>query len=171
MEAQRRKTRPLRFRYSQSLAGRRHRLSQPMVLSTIQRLGSTTNFPASDRLTISTLIWRHTTANLSWNFHRLDVNRRDGIDPTQISDVKDLACRSASAPHADSQPRHRAVNACPPWDALWPAYVQARPFRAVARLWNFPPSTFAPKRRLRSRAPLSFATSMAFSNSETAPRT
>jgi hypothetical protein len=31
------------------------------------------------------------------------VNRRDD-DPTQISDVKDLACRSASDPHADSQP-------------------------------------------------------------------
>jgi hypothetical protein len=36
---------------------------------------------------------------------------------------------------------------------------------------DFRPSTFRPARRLRSRAPLSFATSMAFSNSETAPST
>ena len=60
MEAQRRNARPFRFRHSQSLARRRHRLSQPIVLSTIQRLGSTTNLPTSDRLTISTLIWPQT---------------------------------------------------------------------------------------------------------------
>jgi hypothetical protein len=39
-----------------------------MVLSTIQRLGNTTNFPISDRRTISTLMWRQTAANPSWNF-------------------------------------------------------------------------------------------------------
>ena len=43
MEAQRRKASALRFRHSQSLASRRQRLSQAMVRSTIQRLGSTTN--------------------------------------------------------------------------------------------------------------------------------
>ena len=41
MEARRRKARALRLRFSQSLARRRQRLSQPMVRSTIQRLGST----------------------------------------------------------------------------------------------------------------------------------
>ena len=57
MEAQRRKARALRLRHSQSLARRRHRLSQAMVRSTIQRLGSTTNLWRSERLTISTLTW------------------------------------------------------------------------------------------------------------------
>ena len=55
IEAQRRNASALRVKHSQSLANRRQRLSQPMVRSTIQRLGSTTNRPASDRLTISTL--------------------------------------------------------------------------------------------------------------------
>ena len=58
MEAQCRNASAFWFRHSQSFARRRHRLSQPMVLSTIQRFGRTTNFPASDRLTISTLICR-----------------------------------------------------------------------------------------------------------------
>jgi len=48
-EAQRRKARAFRLRHSQSLASLRQRLSQPMVLSTIQRLGSTTNLPTSVR--------------------------------------------------------------------------------------------------------------------------
>ena len=52
MEAQRRNARALRFRRSQSLASLRHRFSQAMVRSTIQRLGTTTNRPASERLTI-----------------------------------------------------------------------------------------------------------------------
>ena len=55
-DARRRNASPFRFRHSQSLASRRQRLSHPMVRSTIQRLGSTTNVPASERLTISTWI-------------------------------------------------------------------------------------------------------------------
>ena len=46
-DAQRRNARAFRFRHSQSLARRRHRFSQAMVLSTIQRLGNTTNLPVS----------------------------------------------------------------------------------------------------------------------------
>src|SRR5208337_5501501 len=54
IEAQRRKASALRFRHSQSLASLRQRLSQPMVRSTIQRLGRTVNvFAVLDRLTIS----------------------------------------------------------------------------------------------------------------------
>src|SRR4051794_11660205 len=55
-EAQRRKASALRFRRSQSLAGRRHRLSQARVRSTIQ-LGSATNLWKSDRLTIARVTW------------------------------------------------------------------------------------------------------------------
>ena len=40
-EARRRNTSAFRFRFSQSLANRRQRLSQPMARSTIQRLGRT----------------------------------------------------------------------------------------------------------------------------------
>ena len=43
IEAHCRNARPERLRHSQSLANRRHRLSQAMVHSTIQRLGRTTN--------------------------------------------------------------------------------------------------------------------------------
>src|SRR5258705_13741334 len=43
MEARRRNARPLRLRFSQSLASLRHRLSHAMVRSTIQRLGRTSN--------------------------------------------------------------------------------------------------------------------------------
>ena len=58
MEASLRKARALRLRFSQSLASRRQRLSQAMVRSTIQRLGSTTKpLTRSDRLTISVLSW------------------------------------------------------------------------------------------------------------------
>jgi len=54
MEARWRKARALWLRFSQSLASRRHRPSQPMVRSTIQRMGSTTKPLAwSERLTIS----------------------------------------------------------------------------------------------------------------------
>src|SRR5271155_4437800 len=50
MEASFKKARPLQSRFSQSLARRRQRLSQAMVRSTIQRLGSCTNPDArSDR--------------------------------------------------------------------------------------------------------------------------
>ncbi len=56
------KARALCFRRSQSFANRRHRFSQAMVRSTIQRFGSTMNVAASERLTISTLTWRHTRA-------------------------------------------------------------------------------------------------------------
>src|ERR1700712_2585157 len=65
MDAQRRNAKPLRFRHSQSLAKRRHRLSHAMVRSTIQRLSNPTNLPASDRLTISTLICSQTLLELS----------------------------------------------------------------------------------------------------------
>ena len=41
-----------------------------MVRSTIQRLGSTTNLPASDRLTISRLIHWQTFFSPSWKFGR-----------------------------------------------------------------------------------------------------
>ena len=43
IEARRKNARPLRLRFSQSLASLRQRLSQAMVRSTIHRLGSTTN--------------------------------------------------------------------------------------------------------------------------------
>ena len=49
-DAQRGKASALWFIRSQSLASRRHRLSQAMVRSTIQRLGRTTNLPASGSL-------------------------------------------------------------------------------------------------------------------------
>src|SRR5580658_3642520 len=56
MEASFKKARPLQLRFSQSLARRRQRLSQAIVRSTIQRLGSCTNPDArSDRLMISVL--------------------------------------------------------------------------------------------------------------------
>ena len=67
MEAQRRKASAERFRHSQSLASRRHRLSQPMVRSTIQRFGSTTNLWRSDRLTISRFTWPQTARSPAWN--------------------------------------------------------------------------------------------------------
>ena len=54
MEARWRKASALWLRFSQSLASRRQRLSQPMVRSTIQRCGSTTKpLASSRRLTIS----------------------------------------------------------------------------------------------------------------------
>jgi len=49
MDAQRRNVSAFRLRRSQSLARRRRRLSQAMVRSTIQRLGSTTNRTVSQR--------------------------------------------------------------------------------------------------------------------------
>lgn len=52
---------------AQSLAKRRQRLSQAMVLSTIQRFGRTTNLWRSDRLTISRLIWPQTACSPAWN--------------------------------------------------------------------------------------------------------
>ena len=53
MEASLRKASAVRLRFSQSLASRRQRLSQAMVRSTIQRLGSVTNpLTRSERLTI-----------------------------------------------------------------------------------------------------------------------
>ena len=56
MEASFKKARPLRLRFSQSLARRRQRLSQAIVRSTIQRLGSRTQpLARSDRLMISVL--------------------------------------------------------------------------------------------------------------------
>src|SRR6516162_1920307 len=55
IEARRRKARPFRLRFSQSLASLRHLPSQAKVRSTIQRLGKTMNsFAQSERLTIST---------------------------------------------------------------------------------------------------------------------
>jgi hypothetical protein len=42
MDAKRRNMRAVRLRFSQSLASRRQRLSQAIVRSTIQRLGSVT---------------------------------------------------------------------------------------------------------------------------------
>jgi hypothetical protein len=54
MEASFKKARPLQLRFSPSLARRRQRLSQAIVRSTIQRLGSCTKPDArSDRLMIS----------------------------------------------------------------------------------------------------------------------
>ena len=56
MEASFKKARPLQLRFSQSLARRRQRLSQAIVRSTIQRLGSCTKpLARSDRLMISVL--------------------------------------------------------------------------------------------------------------------
>ena len=58
MEASLRKASAFRLRFSQSLASRRQRLSQSMVRSTIQRLGTTTKpLARSDRLTISVSRW------------------------------------------------------------------------------------------------------------------
>src|SRR6476469_1111374 len=68
IDAQRRNVRPLRFRHSQSLANRRQRFSQAIVRSTIQRLGSTTNLPTSERLTISTLTCSQTRVRPALNF-------------------------------------------------------------------------------------------------------
>src|SRR6476620_1431008 len=69
IEARRRKARAFRFRFSQSLAKRRQRLSQPIVLSTIQRFGRTTKpLAASERLTISSLTRRRTRFSAFWNF-------------------------------------------------------------------------------------------------------
>ena len=68
IEAQRRNARPFWLRHSQSLAKRRQRWSQAIVRSTSQRLGSTTNLLASDRLTISMLIYRQTSLIPCWNF-------------------------------------------------------------------------------------------------------
>ena len=48
-------------------ANLRHRFSQAMVRSTIQRLGRTTNLSASDRLTTSILNSARTSRNLSLN--------------------------------------------------------------------------------------------------------
>src|SRR3954465_2485338 len=67
-DAQRRKARALWLRHSQSFAKRRQRLSQPMVRSTIQRLGRTTNLWRSDRLTISRLTCRQTAFSPCLNF-------------------------------------------------------------------------------------------------------
>ena len=54
MDASLRKASAFRLRFSQSLANRRQRLSQAIVRSTIQRLGSATKpLTLSDRLTIS----------------------------------------------------------------------------------------------------------------------
>lgn len=56
MEASLRKARAVRLRFSQSLANRRQRLSQAIVRSTIQRLGSATKpLIRSERLTITVL--------------------------------------------------------------------------------------------------------------------
>jgi hypothetical protein len=51
----------------QSFANLRHRFSHTIVCSTSQRFGRTTNLPASDRFTISTLICLHTRRRPLWN--------------------------------------------------------------------------------------------------------
>ena len=61
-DAQRRNAEAFRLRHSQSLLRRRQRFSQAMVRSTIQRLGSTTNLPVSQRRTISTFTSRQARA-------------------------------------------------------------------------------------------------------------
>ena len=61
-DAQRRNASAFRLRHSQSLLRRRHRFSQAMVRSTIQRLGNTTNLPVSQRRTISMFTWPQTRA-------------------------------------------------------------------------------------------------------------
>src|ERR1700682_4868103 len=69
IEARRKKASALRLRFSQSLAGLRHRLSQAMLRSTIQRLGKTTNpLARSERLTISTFRFGRTCASPVANF-------------------------------------------------------------------------------------------------------
>jgi hypothetical protein len=67
-DAQRRYAWAFRFRHSQSLLRRRHRFSQAIVRSTIQRLGSTTNLALSQRRTISIFTVRQTRARPRWNF-------------------------------------------------------------------------------------------------------
>src|SRR5271156_2682447 len=54
IDARRKNASALQFRFSQSLASRRHRLSHAMVRSTIHRFGSTMKVCNSLRLTIST---------------------------------------------------------------------------------------------------------------------
>ena len=69
MEARRRKASAVRLRFSQSLARRRHRLSQAMVRSTTQRRGITSKPCAvSERLTIWIYTWRSTRFSAAWNF-------------------------------------------------------------------------------------------------------
>ncbi len=51
-----------------------------MVRSTIQRFGSTTNLPASERLTISTLTCWQTRPSPAWNFGPLAAV---GVEPEQ----------------------------------------------------------------------------------------
>jgi len=77
METSRRKASAFRLWFFQSFASRRQRSSQAMVRSTNHRLGSTTNRPASDRLTISTSSWLMacSTASLS----RIPDSRRRRI--------------------------------------------------------------------------------------------
>ena len=71
MEAKRRKVRPLRLRFSQSLAKRRHRLNHAIERSTIHRLGSLTKpLAGSDRLTISVL-----------TFDKIDASALRNIGP------------------------------------------------------------------------------------------
>src|SRR5215217_7406747 len=69
---------------------------------------------------------------------------------------------------------------CPPFGRLRRSRFASATTWGRSSAWFFRPSTFAPPSlrvrvapslRLRSRAPLSFATVMALSNSETAPRT
>src|SRR5207344_1563680 len=68
IEARRRKARPLRLRFSQSFASLRHRLSQAIVRSTIQRRGNTTNpLTLSERLTISISSCGRIFAKAFWN--------------------------------------------------------------------------------------------------------
>ena len=67
-DAHRRNASAFWLRHSQSFARRRQRFSHAMVRSTIQRLGSTTNLPVSQRRTISTFTSRQTRAKPCRNF-------------------------------------------------------------------------------------------------------
>src|SRR5215210_7493107 len=69
IEARRTKASAFRFKFSQSLARRRQRLSQAIVLSTIHRFGRTTKLLAAlERLTISSLTRRRTRFSAVLNF-------------------------------------------------------------------------------------------------------
>src|SRR5713101_2914894 len=69
IEARRKNASAFRFRFSQSLASLRQRLSHAMVRSTIQRFGKTTNpLTRSERLTISMSRCGRTFASAFANF-------------------------------------------------------------------------------------------------------
>jgi hypothetical protein len=100
IEARRKNAKAFRLRHSQSLARRRQRLSHPMVRSTIQRLGKTTNsLTRSERLTISMSRRGRTSATAFANFgplYPLSTNSifKDGNVPHRLAITRAPPSRS-----------------------------------------------------------------------------